>query len=117
MEKIGLQKQKVQQLEQQKKESSLTLTSPISGEKTTILTDKPIKKETKSKIDDEKLLTAVVTLKNSKNGVANSSVKKRELVNQSKDCISTIKRRSPTLRGKDFFYFSVTNFANQQFYF
>lgn len=91
--KVGSLKQ-IQQIEQQKK-IQINVKSPIpSGEKTTSV-EKSIRKEIK--LDDEKLLTAVVTLKNTKNCVTIPLGKKRESLPNKEDTM--IKRRRPTLRG------------------
>lgn len=95
-DKVGSQKQ-IQLLEQQKKiqvnakGTSAVVEKAASNEKTN-------KKEIKPKLDDSKLHTAVVNLKNSKTGVTNSSNKKREAA-QNKEVGASIKRRRSTLRG------------------
>lgn len=93
---VGSVKQ-IQLLEQQKKIQVNAKGAASSGEKNTLV-EKPSKKEPKSKLEDEKLLTAVVTLKNSKNGVINPSGKKREAA-QNKEDNDNNKRQRPTLRG------------------
>lgn len=97
-DKIGSQKQ-IQLLEQQKKIQVNTKTSAAvtTSEKSATLTEKTIKSNVKSKLDDEKLLTAVVNLKNTKSGVTNSSNRKRDAA-QSKAETVVIKRRRSTLR-------------------
>lgn len=98
-DKVGSQKQ-MQQLEQQKKIQVNTKTNPVtSNEKTVVSTEKAIKREVKSKLDDEKLLTAVVNLKNTKSGVTNSSNRKRDAAPSKEESV-VIKRRRSTLRGK-----------------
>ncbi len=103
-EKVGSKKQ-IQLIEQQKKiQVNAKGGATTSGEKattttttTTTTTEKTNKKELKSKLDDEKLHTAVVNLKNAKSAVNNSSNRKRDAAQNKEDVI--IKRRRSTLRG------------------
>ncbi|XP_037042961.1 polycomb protein Su(z)12-like [Bradysia coprophila] len=80
-DKIGSQNQ-IQLLEQQKKiQVNIKTPAPVAAatsEKTAALTEKTIKRDLKSKLDDEKLHTAVANLKNTKSGVTNSSNRKRD---------------------------------------
>lgn len=92
-DKVGAQKQINQQKKSQVK---ATVSEKITQ------AEKTNKKETKSKLDDEKLHTAVVNLKNSRNGVTNSSGRKRDTA-QSKEENNSIKRRRSSLRGKRMF--------------
>lgn len=100
---IGSKKQ-IQLLEQQKKIQESAKGPTTAGEKPTTptktTTEKTNKKETKSKHEDEKLHTAVVNLKNSKNSVTNSTNRKREAVQNKEDKV-IIKRRRSTLRGNE----------------
>lgn len=95
-DKVGKLKQ-IQLLEQKK--IQVIAKVPIASIEKVTSVEKPAKKDTRPKLDDEKLLTAVVNLKNSKNGVTNPPNKKRES-GPNKDDNIVIKRRRPTLRGK-----------------
>lgn len=101
-DKVGSKKQ-IQLLEQQKKIQESAKGPATAGEKTTP-TEKTNKKETKPKHEDEKLHTAVVNLKNSKNSVTNSSNKKRDAAQNKEDKV-IIKRRRSTLRGNEIIFF------------
>lgn len=110
-DKVGSQKQ-IQLLEQQKKIQVNIKMPPTAAtsEKTVTSIEKTIKKEIKSKLDDEKLHTAVVNLKNTKSGVTNSSNRKRDAA-QNKEANVVIKRRRSTLRGRLVYDFQLKRFC------
>lgn len=88
-DKVGSLKQ-IQLLVQQKK-------IQVKGEKTASVEKTTKKEAAKLKVEDEKLLTAVVNLKSSKNGVTNPAGRKREVAHNKED--TEVKRQRPTLRG------------------
>ncbi|KAJ6647472.1 Polycomb protein Su(z)12 [Pseudolycoriella hygida] len=87
---VGLCKQHEQLKKMQ--ESNKVPSTPTSSN------EKAIKKESKTKLDDEKLHTAVVNLKSSKNGIAASTTNRKRESTQSKEGNVRIKQRRATLR-------------------